>query len=222
VTCRVCSAADLSPLWTDGDGFAWARCPRCGSDTSAAPYQPDRYGLDYARDLLFQEGPTPLHNHQHNADLFERHHAGKPGRTFLDVGCGAGASLEVMRGRGWACVGWDVSADGRPAGAVVSPEFRADLFAHRSDAVLCREVIEHVPDPRGLVRELYAATAAGGVMQLTTPRPIAKPEWRCYHWAHLCVWSVDALRAELVRAGFDPIETDVWELGQRHVCRRPG
>lgn len=215
--CRVCSSPDTRPLWRDRDGFPWYRCATCGSDTSEAEYQPGRYGRDYVTVLIGEEGDDPPANHLHNADLFP---AGKPGRTFLDVGTGHGASQDVMRRRGWAAAGWDVSAAGRPAGTAVSDSFRADLFAKPFDAVLAREVLEHVPDPRGLLRELRTATAPGGTLQLTTPRPIERgDEWRVYQWSHLAVWSPDSLVAALREAGLEVVQSIVWELGQRHVCR---
>jgi SAM-dependent methyltransferase len=231
MTCRVCGSPDLSPLWADGDGYRWSRCGRCGSDTSAAAYQPGRYGPENVGSLMSGDGnnlATALANHEHNAVFFDRHAPGLAGRTFLDVGCGAGVTIEVMHRRGWVCCGWDVTVADRPPGTVVSPAFRAELFARPFDAVMAREVLEHTPDPHGLLRELYLATAEGGVCQVTTPRPLprehcrdGRPEWLCYHWAHLAVWHPDALRAELGRVGFTILETDLWELGQRHICRRP-
>lgn len=226
--CRVCSSTSLAPLWRDTDGYQWHRCTACGSDTSAAEYDPTRYGGDYVTDLLDNEGPSvhqAVANHFHNADMIERHAKGKPGRTFLDVGCGHGASGAVMRSRGWAVVGWDVNATDRPTGTVIGAIFQARMFAHRFDAVLCREILEHVPEPHALIGELYAATAPGGVCEITTPRPMPTdrpPPWVCYHWAHLAVWSVESLTAELRRVGFEVLESDIWEHGQRHLCRRAG
>jgi|GEM_PF-4452348 len=130
-----------------------------------------------------------------------------------------------MRKRGWCTIGWDVSSEGRPRGTVVSPEFRAELFARSFDAVLCREVLEHAPNPQGLLRELYQVTAAGGVCEITTPRPMDNPKIDdpvcvCYHWAHLCLRSVDALSTELLRVGFLIEEKTIWEFDQRYLCRR--
>ena len=199
----------------------WDACRVCGSETNTAAYLPDDYGAGYVAELLAAEGADPAANHQHTADWVERHDPGKPGGLVLDVGCGAGTTLAVLRSRGWAAVGWDVSAAGRPPGTVVSQEFRADLFRRPFDAVACREVLEHAPDPHRLLRELAAAVAPGGVLHLTTPRPIAdKTEWRVYQPLHLCVWSPLALRAALVSAGFESLEFEEWELGQRIVCGR--
>jgi len=226
VTCDTCGSADTRPLWLEpGGANQWHRCNACGCDTSEARYAREAYGAEYAAALLVGDCGSidaGTWNHEHNAAFFDRHAPGKPGRTFLDVGCGAGVSLEVMRRRGWACVGWDVTAEGRPAGTVVADAFTADQFARPFDALLCREVLEHVPDPRALLAELHAATAPGGVCQVTTPRPIddgARVE--VYQPAHLRAYAPDRLVAELTAAGFDVIESDVWEMGQRHVCRRP-
>ncbi len=217
MACGACGGTDLTRLWVDVDGCVWHRCTTCGSDTNESPYDPTPYlEAAYPAGLFASEGPKPLDNHALTADLF----GDGTGRTVLDVGCGAGTSLEVLRTRGWVTTGWDVSGAGRPAGTVVSEVFSAALFARPFDAVLCREVLEHVPDPIGLLRELRAATA--GTLQLTTPRPITTgSEPRVYHRHHLTIWSPDRLAAALDAAGFDVVISDVWELGQRYVATPP-
>lgn len=226
ITCRVCGSRELRRLWADADGHDWRRCRSCGSDTSSAEYDPGRYGAGYVAGLIEEEGGSLAHaraNHEHNAALFDRFHPGPAGRTFLDVGCGHGASLDVMAARGWFCAGWDVGRDGRPKGRVtVSPEFRAAGFGRAFDAVLAREVLEHAPDPHALLRELAAAVAPGGVLQVTTPRPVGRPERRCYHWAHLSVWSATALARAAGGLGLEVLHHAPWRLGQRLACRRPG
>jgi cytidyltransferase-like protein len=56
------------------------------------------------------------------------------GCSVLDYGCGFGFLVELLRERGMFAVGWD-------------PQFRdqSDLLAPKYDAVICREVLEHVP-----------------------------------------------------------------------------
>jgi SAM-dependent methyltransferase len=221
MNCRACDRCDLTPLWADGDGFQWHRCRACGSDTSEAAYAPERYGADYVAALLIEDN-APLENHEHNVQAFERH-ATLPRRLFLDVGSAHGAGRQAMWSAGWETMGFDVSFAGRPpVGLVVAPTFQANLFWQRFDAVLCREALEHVEDGRLLLRELLTVTMPGGLCQITTPRPMKACIYpRCYQRGHLCLWGPRFLTAELERIGFAILETDIWELGQRYVCRRP-
>ena len=70
-----------------------------------------------------------------------------------------------------------------PGGQVLPPAFlvlRADALrlpfaAERFDRVICSEVLEHVPDPRGAVAELARVLRPGGLMAASVPTPFT--EW---------------------------------------------
>lgn len=219
--CRACGSANINHLWHDQDGWEWCRC-NCGSDTSAAPYVPEYYSKDYVADLLNGDGnkmETAVINHEHNAVLFDKY-IKAPGE-FLDVGTGHGASQIVMQNRGWTVTGFDTCGEGRPANTVTAARFHAGLFDKRFNAVLCREVLEHVPDQHEFLQELYNVTAKNGVCQVTTPRPLSTShEWRCYQARHLVLWNPDKLSKALRSVGFVELERETWELGQRHTVKR--
>lgn len=219
--CRVCKSTCLKLHGTDEDGFQWFACPDCGSHSSTAPYTPERYGRDYIDRLFVEEGPNALVNHDPNVQVFERH-AGKKRGLFLDVGCGFGASMAVMWSAGWDVMGWDVAFAGRPKRIVMSPRFASNLFWQRFDAVLCREVLEHVLDGQELLEQLYDVAKPGGLVQVTTPKPLYScKEHFCYQWPHLVLWSPDALVRTLQRIGFVVLESIIWKKGQIHLCQRP-
>lgn len=219
MTCRLCESAQLTPLWTDADGCKWARCRSCGSDSNRdASYARTDYGASYVKRLRADEGINAFANHEHNGDAYGRHGA-KPGR-FLDVGTGHGVSGDVMYSYGWDVTRFDICADGRPAGTVIAPDFRASLFPEPFDAVLAREVLEHVADPKRLLEELRDVTKRGGLCQLTTPRPIEECRYEVYQRYHLLIWSPEALQRELRSIGFKVMEFEPWALGQRYMLRR--
>ena len=100
------------------------------------------------------------------------------GGLLLDVGCGAGELHAYVSDSIDTYVGADiVRYDGFPADA----SFRAvDLdtgrieFADGSvDIVACVETIEHVENPRALVRELIRLTRPGGLIIVTTPNQLS-------------------------------------------------
>lgn len=107
----------------------------------------------------------------------ERH----PGGGILaDVGCGRGALHGHLAGHVDRYVGIDlVRYDGYPDGPDV--EFhrvnldtgRADLPDELADVVCCLETIEHVENPRALMRELVRLAKPGGLLLVTTPNQLS-------------------------------------------------
>jgi 2-polyprenyl-3-methyl-5-hydroxy-6-metoxy-1,4-benzoquinol methylase len=99
-------------------------------------------------------------------------------RCLVDVGCGTGSLRARVQSLCERYVGADaIRHDGFPAGA----EFvLANLDAGRvalpdgaCDVVACIETIEHVENPRGLMRELVRLTAPGGWLVVTTPNQLS-------------------------------------------------
>jgi 2-polyprenyl-3-methyl-5-hydroxy-6-metoxy-1,4-benzoquinol methylase len=98
------------------------------------------------------------------------------GRRLLDVGCASGEFLRAARDRGWdvwgvepteACAAFARDRLGlRVRTGVLSA---SDWDAQRFDAVTLSFVLEHIPDPLGVIREALAALAPGGVLFLMVP-----------------------------------------------------
>lgn len=106
----------------------------------------------------------------------------KPGMSVLDAGCGKGFITYTLI-REWGCryVGVDLAqprlmvAAHIGQGLGLEAEFaRMDLaalgFRQASfDRILCLEVIEHIPDDLGALRELARVLKPGGRLVLSTP-----------------------------------------------------
>ncbi|MCX6636584.1 MAG: class I SAM-dependent methyltransferase [Acidobacteria bacterium] len=102
-------------------------------------------------------------------------------REVVDLGCGRGEFLEVMKEAGIAARGVDLNQEAvtlcRAKGLDAEP---ADLFDHLAaladtsvEGIFCGQVVEHLPPHRlpELVRLAAAKLARGGVLAIETPNP---------------------------------------------------
>ena len=143
---------------------------------------------------------------------------------LLEVGCAAGALLEVARARGWLVEGLELSPPmvaranerlaprGQEAGAqpiVREQAFGPDVAAPRSlDAIVFNDVLEHLPDPARALADAHALLSDGGRLLVCTPdleslsARLLGGRWPHYKLEHLHYFSRSSLRAMLSRAGF--------------------
>jgi 2-polyprenyl-3-methyl-5-hydroxy-6-metoxy-1,4-benzoquinol methylase len=106
--------------------------------------------------------------------LIDRHAAG----TLADVGCGTGDLWRAVGGIFTRCIGIDaVRYDGLPADVdlrIADLDTRSLPIADASvDVAAAVEVIEHLENPRALVRELVRIVRPGGWIVVTTPNQLS-------------------------------------------------
>jgi 2-polyprenyl-3-methyl-5-hydroxy-6-metoxy-1,4-benzoquinol methylase len=94
---------------------------------------------------------------------------------LLDVGCGQGVMLRLMRDLGWQAEGIDLDERAVQVAQAAGLAARAGTFeslalpeAHYA-AVTSSHVLEHVADPLGFLRSCRRLTRPGGRLALTTP-----------------------------------------------------
>lgn len=101
---------------------------------------------------------------------------GKEAQNFLEVGCGEGFVMDAAKKRGWKVHGQDISYD---FADIVKKKLDVDIFVgeltdagypeNYFDVIYLDSVIEHVPGPSKLVKEMYRITRPGGLVYIICP-----------------------------------------------------
>lgn len=155
----------------------------------------------------------------------------RPGERLLDLGCGGGRHAFGAVRLGARVVALDQSADeltkvrdtigamvdakevspDAEAGAVRGDALRLPFADSSFDRVIAAEVLEHIPDDAGAMKELTRVLKPGGTMAVTVPR--FGPEavnWalsREYHdveGGHVRIYRRSTLVDRLRRVGLEP------------------
>jgi len=100
-------------------------------------------------------------------------HGGLDGQTVVDVGGGGGWFTAAFRARGAHCYLFEPDPaelyfrTAAPAGAVVADGYWLPVGDGVADVVFSSNVLEHVPDPMGLIEEMIRVTRPGGLVYLS-------------------------------------------------------
>ena len=191
--CRICRSTDLvevlhyarAPrnierlLETDElarDGAVELRAARCGN--CGHVQLPVQLQVDYYEDYLMS------HSHAKKMQEFQRtqaagfleHFALKGGRVF-EAGCGDGQFSVTLREMGCEVLANEPSAKARGACEARGLETIAGYVTRGAfgelhgtfDAVVARQVLEHVPDPNDFLQELRSLLKPGGAGLIEVP-----------------------------------------------------
>lgn len=237
--CGVCGAAlDGRPLFrveTRGTGYELLPCARCGgAGTFPAPSAEDLsryYGFrsyradDGARFNAIAEWAIGLARDARRRRI-ERM-AGRRGR-LLDVGCGRGLFLRLMRRAGWDVAG--VEADAEVARRI-SESHGLDVrggdpgawgFPDGSfDAVTLHHVLEHVARPAEMIDRCRCLLRNGGLLVAAVPnRDSLQAAFGGASWLHLDVpfhvhhFTAAGLAGLLAKRGFRVVRVRHLDLEQ--------
>jgi 2-polyprenyl-3-methyl-5-hydroxy-6-metoxy-1,4-benzoquinol methylase len=231
--------------------FRFVRCRSCGHlylsprpapEDVASIYPADYYA--YADDAPGVARRLRRWREARKVRIYRRA-IGEGRRRILDVGCGSGRLLSMLREHGapaWELEGIDVGEDavrrcrakGFRAEATRIEAFEAADGAF--DAVILMQILEHLDDPRGALARLSALLRPGGVLVLETPnvggldyRLFRGRYWGMYHFPrHWNLFSTTALTRLLEDAGFAVeradylLSTSSWILSLHHLLLERG
>ena len=168
------------------------------------------YGRGYDNDQTFS-----IYFDQYVESLVDElaAHVGIDGKMIAEIGCGTGYFLRRVvdaakdsRGIGYdpSYIGPATSDDGRIE--FVPTTFARETGGRSADIVICRHVIEHLPDPPALVSALRGRLSPQAVVVFETPCV----EWILRHgvvwdffYEHCSLFSAASLAGLFERSGFD-------------------
>ncbi|WP_405004381.1 class I SAM-dependent methyltransferase [Kitasatospora purpeofusca] len=157
-----------------------------------------------------------------------------PGDRVLDLGCGGGRHAFECYRRGADVVALDQNAEeiaevrkwfaameqageapeGASAVAMEGNALALPFEDEHFDRIIISEVMEHIPDDKGVLNEMFRVLKPGGLLAVTVPRWL--PEKICwalsdeYHeveGGHIRIYRGDELLDKLKDAGLEPYGT---------------
>lgn len=234
--CPVCgrraARAMLHPAtdWALGtpDRFRWTRCASCRA-FSISPYPPEREVASFYDSPLYTPHATPVLAHGETEasalDRLRRQYAigrkaflppAPAGGRLLEIGCGNGGYLFLMRRLGWDVVGVESAPDvARIARDSLGLDVRAGTLEASSfpDAhfhcVALHHSFEHLHAPSAALREVRRILRPGGVIAIACPNArslVHRLLGRfCMSWdppRHLQMFTAPSLRRLVEGCGF--------------------
>ena len=168
------------------DGFDVIECEMCGFKHIVPIPTPEELDGVYRQEYYSTEKPLYLEYARKDAEWWDSVYADRydtfekmlppERRRLLEVGSGPGSFLQHGNGRGWETLGIEPSRQAveysRSLGLEVIEDFLAPGMVSELgtfDAIHASEVLEHVPDPHGMVGLLCDLLAPGGILCLCVP-----------------------------------------------------
>jgi len=211
--------------------FTFVRCRGCGhlyldprpsSDDLDVIYPPNYYALSGPSNPLVAR--VQRHWEAGKVRLY-REAIGSGRRRILDIGCGNGRFLEMLRDHGdprWELVGVDFDERAvkqcREAGFEAHAVRVEDYTAEREafDGIVMLQLIEHVDDPVKVAARAFDLLEPGGCFIVETPnlagldyRLFQGRTWGHYHFPrHWNLFSTESLHRMLAGQGFRIERTD--------------
>jgi 2-polyprenyl-3-methyl-5-hydroxy-6-metoxy-1,4-benzoquinol methylase len=157
--------------------------------------------------------------------------------SILDYGCGHGTVLGALRGPNIKSVGYEIGANAASYAAARGFDVRTSLEGVRMDApydgILLSDVLEHVLQPRDVLRTCHDLLSAGAWMCVSVPdfsaqrmesiladrlqgRPISR---EVNPWEHLNYFSPESLTRMVRGSGFAVEQRPAPDFGFRHRSR---
>ncbi len=235
--CAICPAPTRSTPYlsvqAEGTLFHYQQCSVCGLVFLNPQPDPEEllrfYGRDYfgGGEQKFARGIEALRLFFALTRVYRlQKYLPRAGRA-LDIGCGQGVFLQLLRREGWKVQGTELAEEparrARQAGIpVLLGEIQEGQFGEGSlDLVTLWHVIEHLRGPAGMLRRISLMVGKKGLVALSTPNVkstqarVFRERW--FHLdppRHLYLFSPETLDRLMAQAGFRMIYLNHFSLEQ--------
>ena len=220
VRCGICGANDYKEKLRK-NGYKVVTCNKCGHI-----YVNPRLDFSTLNELYNENKISPMPYYVENLaqdkktfeqrlKLVEKY---KKKGKLLDVGCAIGTFMNVAKERGWEVKGIDLNRSSvqkcKEAGLdVMCSAFEKHSFEKGSfDAIIMNDFLEHVPDPKEVLKTANGLLKKGGVILIVTPKidsfmgKISGKKWlHLKPDEHIHFYNKKNLGRILKDAGFSPI-----------------
>jgi len=148
--------------------------------------------------------------------LFPYYDMIKQSETVLDIGCGKGLFLDVLKAQGKETYGLEPDAHAvkllaeKGHHAMQGDALSANYPDHSFDLVTMFQVFEHIEKPAEALREIYRIIKPGGYFVLETPNSQSKLAKNTHNWRslelprHVILHSPQSVNKLLQHEGFQP------------------
>lgn len=222
--CPICASSEVG-LYCQRDSAEYHLCSSCGviyqsplpSQASMIGYVEEEYQSGQYRDYVSSRAMKLQH---FEARLRQLGDGVRPGR-LLDVGCSCGYFLEVAAAAGFDVHGVEFSRSAIRAAApsiqsrIVEGTLEQAATLGPFDVISAFDLLEHVHDPHGFLRQCRALLAGGGTLVVSTPdtdhflRPLMRARWPMLQpMQHLHLFSRRAMHQILEASGFRDIRVE--------------
>lgn len=227
--CPLCGRVDAQEwLWAPDrlhgrqKDYRLVRCLACSLVWLIDPPRPEEMQMHYTEAydrLISGAGENPAKRWKdRKADLVRRKQSG----VLLDLGCSSGSFLEFMHSESWKLYGIEMSAEcakkaEKRCGAqvFVGNILEAPFDKATFDAITCFDVLEHLYEPRRVIKKVAEWLKPGGIFYVQVPN-IDSAEARVFgtYWhglelpRHLFHYSPASLRRLAESAGLAELSVE--------------
>jgi 2-polyprenyl-3-methyl-5-hydroxy-6-metoxy-1,4-benzoquinol methylase len=231
--CNLCGSNQTVRAYSDNRNVSLVKCIHCG-----LVYHDKDYEYTFPYDAGSDNLPTYHLGKAYSIEVFAKSEIARVEKyltkarhetKLLEIGCGTGSFLKVLKELGYRTYGVDVNKascayareqnqlDNIFEGSLETLDFGTSFF----DVVILKHTFEHVTDPSGILSAIRNVLVADGIVAITVPnyefittkigkclskKPFNKLASHICHMGHLYYYTPTIMMKFFDKLGFETIE----------------
>lgn len=227
IICEFCKSYDSKP-YIKTDLVSYSICCKCGlifqnpviSQNEIDAIYDDNY---FEYEIENQDNFYNLMRQSLKDIEFEKFEKDLPNKRILDIGCATGMLLSYLKSKGYESHGVEIckasanyARDYHGLKVYNKPLLETGFKDNYFSIIHFSHLIEHVPNPSEVLKEIYRILSPNGYIILTTPNAegtFAKKygeNWRAVMPQHLWLFSKSTLSCYIKSIGFEIVKDLSW------------